>query len=218
MQIKRPRPSASGRHPEDMFIARTYTFFLASLAGMLVCGVVGYYFLPSKWIVPFAVLDCILWILCGWFGWRNPIEIVFPLFTVVTGGVLGLIAARYAEAGAAGTMASAGALSVVMFTSLSIYVLISKRDFSWLLGFLISGFWILLGGFLLLLFADMPLFHVALSTFGAVVFLGWILFDTSRIVDRWDPDLTPAIGAFELFLDLVGLFSYILDLMDILDD
>ena len=81
-----------------------------------------------------------------------------------------------------------------------------------------TGFWILLGGFVLLAFMDLPLFHVALSTFGALVFLCWILFDTSRIVGRWDPDLTPAIGAFELFLDIIGLFSYIWDLLDIADN
>jgi FtsH-binding integral membrane protein len=218
MQTKRPRLGLPGQDPGDMFVAKTYGYFVLSLVGMFACGVIGFFLLPVSWLIPFAIADAVLWILCGWFGWRNPIGLVFPVFTIVTGCVLGLTAEQYAKAGAAGTMLSAGIITVIMFTSLSVYALISKRNFSWLLGFLIAGFWILLGGFVLLAFMDFPLFHVALSTFGALVFLCWILFDTSRIVGRWDPDLTPAIGAFELFLDIIGLFSYILDLLDIADN
>jgi len=202
----------------DNFITQTYGFFFLSITGMFVCGLIGFFLLPRSLFIPFTVADSILWILCGWFGWRNPIEIVFPLFTIVTGCLLGLTTGHYAKAGAAHVMLSAGIMTVIMFASLSVYVYFTKKDFSYLSGFPAAGFWILLGGFLLLAFVHMTAIHVGLCVFGSLVFLAWILFDTSRIVGRWDADLTPAIGAFELFLDIIGLYSYIRGLFDIAEE
>jgi uncharacterized protein len=218
VQARRPRYAGATEEPEDGFIGRTYGCFLFSLIAMVGCGLIGYYYLPPEWFLGVAIADGLLWVLCGWFGWRNPIGFVFPIFTITTGCFLGLLTKEYAQAGQADVVVSAVAITVVMFLSLSIYVLISKRNFSGLMGFLSAGFWILIGGFLLLVFFEMPLFEVALSTFGALVFLCWILYDTSQIVKRWNPDLTPGIAAFDLFLDLVGLFSYILRLRSLGDD
>ena len=214
MQTKRPRYRRAGLEPDDSFISKTYDFFLMSLIGMFGFGVVGYHF-PSDWLKPVAITDLVLWVFCGWLGWRRPIGFVFPLFTVVTGSLLGMTANLYAKVGLAHIMINAGVLTVFTFVGLSLYVLKTKRNFSGLIGFLVAGFWILLTGFALRHFFDTPLINVVLSSFGVLVFACWILFDTSRIVGRWDPELTPAIGAFELFLDIIGLFSYILDIFGI---
>ncbi len=218
MQTKYPKKSFHEQDVmEDAFVSTTYNFFLFSIAGIFTCGIGGYFFLPASSLMPLATIDAILWILCGWFGWRNPIGVVFPLFTIVTGFLLGVTASNYAEAGTGHIFYNAAILTIVVFIALTIYVHISKRNFSSLIGFLIAGFWILIVGFLLLWLTGSTLLHVVLSAFGAVVFSGWILFDTSRIVGRWDPNLTPATAAFELFLDIVGLFSYILNLTDLAD-
>ena len=144
--------------------------------------------------------------------------VVFPLFVIVTGTTLGLTASIYAGAGKGDVFLDAALLTLSVFVVLSVYVHISKRNFNGLIGFLIAGFWILLIGFLLFALTGSTLLNVGLSAFGAIVFCGWILFDTSRIVRRSDPELSPQVAAFELFLNIVGLFSYILDLLDLMDD
>lgn len=62
-----------------------------------------------------------------------------------------------------------------------------------------------------------PLYHVLIAAFGTIVFLAWVLFDTSRLIHRDDPELTPALAAFELILDIVGLHRWLLDLLKELD-
>ena len=202
----------------DSFITATYNCFLISLLGMVLFGFVGFNLLPKSWFTPICIVDGLLWVLCGWFGWRNPILIVFSLFIIFTGTSLGLTALHYAESGKSAIFTNAAMLTISVFVVLSIYVHITKRNFSGLIGFLIAGFWILLIGFFIYAFTGTAALHVGLSVFGAVVFCGWILFGTSRIISRWDPDIDPITAAFELFLDIIGLFSYMLDLRNLADD
>jgi FtsH-binding integral membrane protein len=47
---------------------------------------------------------------------------------------------------------------------------------------------------------------------GALVFCGYILFDTSRIVHKFGYD-DYIIAAIDLYLDIINLFLFILDLL-----
>ena len=219
MQMKYPHVKKVGQTSEvGTFIRRTYNIFLISIVGTSLCGVMAFFTLPPSAFIPLAIADAVLWIVCGWFGWRRPIELVFLLFTVVTGSLLGMIALRYAEAGLSHIFLNAAILTILSFVVLSIYVHMSQRNFSGLIGFLTAGFFILLGGLIVLFFIRSNIFHVGLSVLGTLVFSAWVLFDTSCIIHRSDSDLTPAIAAFELYLDLMGLFSYVLDLLDMADN
>ncbi|MEI6306457.1 MAG: Bax inhibitor-1 family protein [Deltaproteobacteria bacterium] len=196
----------------DCFVPYTFGIFFLSILGMCASGYVGYHYLPKSMFLPFSIADAIIWAACGWFGWRNPIELVFPSFVIITGCLLGLTAQRYAHAGAAHIFVNAGIVTLIMFAALSIYAFFAKSDFYWLNGLLSGGFGVLLGGGILMFFFHSHILHLAISAIGTLVFLGWVLFDISQIVNRWDTDSTPAEGAFELYLDFIGLYSYILDL------
>ena len=203
----RPAPPAAG---QGAFVKRTYQLLLYALLGIVGAGFAAYNFLPSAAFLPVVIVDAILWIACGWFGWRKPTAVVLPLFTLVTGLTLGLLATIYAPA----IFAQAAVLTVLAFTGLSVYAHTTKTDFSYLRGFLSMSFWILMGAGLLALFVHAPILHLAIAALGTVTFGCWILYDTSQIVNRRDETLTPGVAAFELLLDIVGLFRWLLDLLD----
>jgi len=204
-----PEPLTAGIDP---FISRTYAYVLASLVGMSILGLISYYSLPKDWLLWLATADSILWILCGWCGWREPLALVFPLFSIVTGLVLGQLAHFYPS-----VFLSSAILTLVTFAALSAFVHYTKIDFSFLIGFLIISFFVLVGGSMLSVIILQPFYLHVLTSFGVIVFGCWILFDTSRVINRADDDLTPELAAFELILDIIGFHRWLLDLLDVWD-
>ena len=185
---------------------------LFALLGIVGAGVAAYNFLPAALLPVVFLLNAIVWIACGWFRWRKPTNVVLPLFTVVTGLMLGMLAHLYPAA----IFTQAAVLTTLAFTGLSVYAHTTKTDFSYLRGFLAMAFWIILGAGLLTIFIHAPILHLALAALGTVTFGCWILYDTGQLVNRRDEKLTPGVAAFELLLDIVGLFRWILRILDAL--
>jgi FtsH-binding integral membrane protein len=104
-------------------------------------------------------------------------------------------------------------LSLLTFAGLTVYVHVTGTDFSFLRAFLCVSFFIMVGGVLLGLLFSWPLMNLGLAAFGTLVFAGWILYDTSQILRLVDDLLTPAVAAFDLILDIVGLHSWLMDLL-----
>ena len=202
-----PAPPAGN---QTAFIRRTYQLLLYALLGIVGAGIASYLFLPAALLPVVLLVNIVVWIACGWFRWRKPTNVVLPLFTVVTGLMLGVLAHLYPAA----IFTQAAVLTVLAFTGLSVYAHTTKADFSYLRGFLSMAFWILMGVGLLAIFVHAPILHLAMAALGTVTFGCWILFDTGQIVNRRDEKLTPGVAAFELLLDLVGLFRWILRLLD----
>ena len=80
---------------DSQFIQRTYQVLFGALALMTLLGIFSYTQLPPASAGPLMLLDSIIWIACGWFGLRNPIKAVFPIFLIITGLCLGQIAHLY---------------------------------------------------------------------------------------------------------------------------
>ncbi len=197
------------------FLQRTYSALFIALCAMTLFGVFSYFILPPVAKFPLLILDALIWIACGWFGLRNPIKAIFPLFIVITGLALGQIAHQYHP----DTFFAAGILTLVVFAATSSYVLKSKKDFSFLAGFLNIGFWVLLALMILLIFVKLSLLSLFFGLFGTAVFIGWILYDTSQIIYRADhAGYSPQLGAFDLFMDMIGLFSFVRHLFNLWDD
>jgi FtsH-binding integral membrane protein len=193
----------------DPFIRRTYSVLLVSLLAIVGLGYVSFYTLPRTSFQPLGIADGIIWVLCGWFGWRRPPMVTLGLFSVITGLFLGQLAHMYY----ANVFALASMLTLVGFIGLSAYVHITKQSFSFLRGFLCISFFILLGGCFILPFFHIRGMNLLISTFGTFVFAGWILYDTSNLLERRDGDYTPGVAAFELLLDLIGFFRWLLSLL-----
>ena len=204
-----PTSGATAGVRANPYIARTYTVLLNALAAIVVAGVISFQYLPRTTFMPLAVVDMGLWIACGWFGWRRPLTFVMSLFSVVTGALLG----QLAHLTPAGVFAQASAYTLVTFAGLSLYVHITKKDFSFLRGILNAAFWIMLVSLAVLIFFPQFRATMPFAAFGTLVFAGWILHDTSDVVHRNFSMESAAFAAFELLLSLVGFFRHLLSLL-----
>ena len=102
--------------------------------------------------------------------------------------------------------------AVVAFSGLTGYVMITKKDFSYLRGFLTMGFFVVLAALLLSFFFGSSILSLAVSSVGVVLFAGYTLYDTSKLLRSYDDgmDISATGGAINLFLDFLNLFVFLL--------
>jgi modulator of FtsH protease len=99
------------------------------------------------------------------------------------------------------------------FLALSAYVMSSKRDFSFLGGFLFAGMVVAILAGLGAMFFQMPALGLAVSAMVALLSAGLILFETSRIVNGGETNYVLAtvslyVSIFNLFTSLLSLFGF----------
>lgn len=143
-------------------------------------------------------------------GWALPA--VFAL-TGFMGYTLGpLLTHSLALPGGANTVTLALAATGATFLALSSFVLLTRRDFSYMGGFLFVGMVIALLAGLASVFFDMPALGLVVSAMVALLSAGLILFETSRIVNGGETNYVMAtvglyVSVFNLFTSLLSLFG-----------
>lgn len=138
-------------------------------------------------------------------------------FTFLCGVTLGpLLMYAIAKGGGEPTIIlQALTVTGVAFVGLSGYVLVTRKDFSFLGGGLTAGLFVLIGLLVVGMFTGGTTFQFLVSAGGAVLFCGFIVYDTSIIVRKFPTD--DAVGAaITLFLDFFLLFLYVLQLLAML--
>jgi modulator of FtsH protease len=121
------------------------------------------------------------------------------------------LAATQGQTLSASPVRDAFLLTGAAFTGLSGYVLISRKSFSFLGAALSMGIWVILGAMILGMFLHSAVFQLAIASVGVLLFCGYILYDTSRILH--EPDDDPVGAALRLFLDVVNLFVFLLRIL-----
>ncbi len=119
-----------------------------------------------------------------------------------------------AERGSPGIVGQAGLLTLSTFGVLSLYAVMSKRDFSAWGSFFIVGLWVLIATSLINIFVGSALASLWIAAGTVLVFSGLLVFDTWRIVrsGQYGPDdYVPA--AVNIYLDLLNLFLAIISLL-----
>ncbi|WP_317928799.1 Bax inhibitor-1/YccA family protein [Halioxenophilus sp. WMMB6] len=151
----------------------------------------------------------------------NGIWVVFA-FTGLLGAALGPILNRYLGMANGGTivMQALGGTALVFF-GLSAYVLTTRKDFSFMGGFLMVGLLVAvvasLGALVAGLFGvEISTFSLAISALVVLLMSGFILFDTSRIIHGGETNYIMATVA--LYLDIYNLFTSLLHLLGALND
>ena len=145
---------------------------------------------------------------------RNSI-LALPLvfiFTGFFGYTLGPIIDLYTRT-ASGTNILVTALmgTGVTFCALSAYALTTKKNFNFLSGFLFSGCIVILLAALANIFLKIPALYLVISTVSVLLACGFILFDTSRIVNGGETNYVMA--TVSLYLDIYMLFVNLLSLL-----
>jgi modulator of FtsH protease len=103
--------------------------------------------------------------------------------------MISCIVARYFAAGAGVIVLEAFALTALVFIAITAFIMISKKDFSFLGGFLFAALIILfvasIANFVFgFVGVRNKVVTFAISVLGALVFTGYLLYDTSLVVRR----------------------------------
>lgn len=101
----------------------------------------------------------------------------------------------------------------LIFFILSIYVYITKKDFNFLNGFILTGVMLTLGLFILSLFIKTTLTQILISGFIIMISSSIILYETSNILNDKEKNYISATIA--LYLQIYNLFLSILSLLNI---
>jgi modulator of FtsH protease len=104
----------------------------------------------------------------------------------------------------------------VIFLGLSGYALTTRRDFSFLGGFLFVGLLVVFGAALLNIFLAVPAMSLALSAVMVLLMSGFILFDTSRMVSGGVDNYI--VATVQLYVNIFNLFVSLLQLLGFASD
>lgn len=104
-------------------------------------------------------------------------------------------------------------LTCAVFAGLTAYTFQSKRDFSKMGAWLFSCLWILIIGTFMRLFFHSDDAGLFLAGAGALVFCGFIIYDTSMLMKQLSPE-EHILASINLYLDIVNLFLHILRVLD----
>ena len=200
------------------FIKKVYTLLAMSMGSAAVGAYLGsgpLLLLVAPNMMLFFILQIAL-IFFASFAARKPGLNMVALFsfTTVSGLTLGPLLYQVGPSIAA----EAFALTAITFAGLSLYVVYSRKDFSFMSGFLMTGLIVLVvGGLLNMFFIQSGMMHFVMSGASVLLFSGFILYDTSNILRYYGTD-EHVSATLALYLDILNLFIALLSILGIMSD
>ena len=133
-------------------------------------------------------------------------------FTGVMGAALGPVLNEYLSMGNGPELVlqSLGGTALIFF-GLSAYALQSKRDFTFMSGFLVAGLLVAIVAMIANIFLGIPALSLTISAAVIMIMSGLILMDTSRIVHGGETNYIRATVG--LYLNIFNLFVHLLSLL-----
>lgn len=192
------------------------TYFLLSLTLLFSALTAGIAMktnaMPLNWLIQlvgmFGLLFLTMWLRDSVWG----VVSIFA-FTGFTGYTLGPVLNMYLTEFSNGSQlifTSLGATGII-FVALSGYVLTTKKDFSFMGGFLFIA---ILGAILLSLAGalfHLPMMQIVMSGAFVIIFSGYILYNTSQILHNGETNYIMA--TISLYLDILNLFLSLLRIL-----
>lgn len=139
------------------------------------------------------------------------IAVVFGITGLLGLGLGPLLTHYLAIPGGGKLVATALGGTGVIFLGLSGYALTTRRDFSFMGGFLFVGLVVALVAMIANLFLEIPALSLAISAVIVLLMSAMILFDTSRIINGGETNYLRA--TVSLYLDFYNLFIHLLNLL-----
>ena len=99
----------------------------------------------------------------------------------------------------------------VIFLSLSAYALTTRKDFSFMGGFLMTGMMVIIIAALANIFMQMPLISLVISSVVIMLMSGFILYDTSRMINGTENNYIHM--TVSLYLSLFNIFISLLQIL-----
>ncbi|MCR9104718.1 MAG: Bax inhibitor-1/YccA family protein [Gammaproteobacteria bacterium] len=134
------------------------------------------------------------------------------LFTGFMGATLGPMLNVYLSLpnGPGLVMQALGGTALVFF-ALSAYALTTRKDFSYMGGFLMVGLIVVIVAMIANIFLAIPALSLTISAAVVLIMSGLILFDTSRIINGGETNYIRATVG--LYLNIYNLFIHLLSLL-----
>jgi uncharacterized protein len=174
---------------------------------------------PLKWVVVFAPLAAVLAMGTGFnrFG-AGTLQALFWGVSVLYGLSFSVLFMVFTGTSIARVLF----ITAATFGAMSLYGYTTQRDLSRFGSFLIMGVVGILIAALVNLIVQSSALQFAISVIGVLVFVGLTAYDTQRIRDLYYEDAygdirakTMVMGALMLYIDSVGIFMYLMNLMGV---
>jgi len=202
------------------FVRNVYAWlmggFVVAAVGALSAPLVTALLLPM--LGRFFILPLIL-AFYGTFFWANAVSrrkpqnrYAYAAFTFVAGILAGFASLVTAQQSGLGVVMAALGMTAADFLVLSAIALVSKRDFSFLGGFITTGLVIAIVGSLIGIFFHVEMFHLLISAIIVIACSAKILYDTSLML-RTGNTGDAAAFALSLFISLLNIFLSLLRLL-----
>ena len=200
------------------FIKKVYSLLAMSMGTAAVGAYLGsgpLLLLVAPNMMLFFILQFALIIFASFASRRPGLNMIALFsFTTVSGLTLGPLLYQVGPSIAA----EAFALTAITFAGLSLYVVYSKKDFSFMSGFLMTGLIVVIvGGLLNMFFIQSGMMHFVMSGASVLLFSGFILYDTSNILRYYGTDEYVS-ATLALYLDILNLFIALLSILGIMSD
>ena len=137
------------------------------------------------------------------------IPVIFGI-TGLLGFGLGPMLAHYLSVNPSIVMVAMGGTGAI-FLGLSGYALSTRKDFSFMGGFLVVGLLVAIGAMLLNLFLGIPALALAISAAVIMIMSGLILFQTSAMIHGGETNYISATAG--LFLSILNIFTSLLHIL-----
>lgn len=196
-------------------------FFTALFLGILVAtiGLVLGQDVPRGLFLPLSIVEIILIFMMVFARKRKAIG--YPLmfvFMLISGMTLYPAIGYYISVLGADVVLRAFGITAFAFGSIAIYTFVSKRDFTFLGSFLFVSILALVGLEILNLFLPANgTAQLILSGFGILIFVGYTLYDFSRLTLHGFTEKEIPFLVVAIYLDFVNLFLYILQFLGVLN-
>lgn len=138
------------------------------------------------------------------FGWAFAVGL---LFSPLIGGYLSI-------PGGASVVMNAFVTTAVLFVGLAAYAVTTRKDFSFMAGFLFAGLILALIAIVANIFLQIPMLSLVISSVVVLLMCACILFEVSRLIH--EPNANPVMITVSLFGSIVVLFSHLLNLFNML--
>ena len=213
------RTAAEATTAERMsFVRKVYALFFAATLFAVGGVALGFVYPPlmmavaaHPWISLFALLGGVV---AAQAVRHVPGVNLFALFafTTLTGAIISPAIYLYSQINPA-SLVQAGLLTVGIFGGLTAYVFITKRDFSFMRGMLMTGLIVMVLAVVVNIFMASSAFSFAIAAASLLLFSGFVLYDTSNIIRRY-PTNEYVAGALSLYLDAFNIFLALLRLLN----
>ena len=208
--------SQAGALSTNKVLRNTYALLSMTLifSAMTAMASVAMAMPPMTYLISIGGAFLLMWFVLPKFANSSAgIGIVFAI-TGLMGFALGPLLTMYLQlANGPQIIATAFGGTGAIFLGLSAYALTTRKDFSFMGGFLAVGMIVILLAAIANIFLAMPLMHLVISAAIIMLMSGFILYDTSRIINGGETNYVMATVG--LYLSIFNIFVSLLQILGI---